>query len=89
MDATTAFCIEFYDDALAPRFPKGTRAFFKPTTHACDAAVVLVEHGGQRMVRYLRPGPNGQQAAALNPAFPTLERFRVEAVMFMVQESSI
>lgn len=90
MDALTGFCVEFNDDALAPKFPKGTRAFFRPTTHAHDRAVVIVEQGGQRLVRYLRPNGNGEQeAAALNPAYRDFKNFRVEAVMCMVQQSSI
>jgi hypothetical protein len=89
MEHSTPFCVEFNDDAMAPKFPRGTRAFFTPTTYAGDRCVVIVEHEGRRMVRFLRHGPKGREAAALNPAFRELQQFRVEAVMCMVQQSCI
>lgn len=89
MDLTSLYCVEFQDDAMAPNFPKGTRAFFRPATHADDRSVVLLEHAGQHLVRYLRRARGGQEAAAVHPAHPTLDEFRIEAVMCMVQQSKI
>jgi len=89
VDLHSLYCVEFPDDALAPRLPAGTRAFFRPTRHADDNYVVLVEHDGNRLVRFLRQGPCGREAVALNPAYCPMRNFRIEGVMCMVQQSKI
>ncbi|WP_457443795.1 S24 family peptidase [Roseateles sp. P5_E4] len=83
------YCVEFPDDALAPHYPRGTRAFFKPASHADDFSVVVVRHDDQHLVRYLRRGRNGQEAAALDRSFAPLQDYQVEAVMCLVQQSRI
>lgn len=89
MELHSLYCVELADDALAPRFPRGTRAFFRPASHAENESVVVVEHNGSRSVRFLRQGSAGLEAAALNPAYASLHSFRVEGVMCMVQQSKI
>ena len=89
MDLNSLYCVEFPDDALAPQFPRGTRAFFKPASHADDRSVVLVCHDGQHFVRYLSRGHDGQEAAATNAEYKALHDYRVEAVMHLVQLSSV
>lgn len=89
MELHSLYCVELADDALAPRLPRGTRAFFRPAAHAEHESVVVVEHDGCRSVRFLRQGPTGLEAAAINPAYAPLRGFRGEGVMCMVQQSKI
>lgn len=89
MELRNMYCVEFPDDALAPRLPAGTRAFFSPAAHAEQQSVVVVEHDGCRSVRFIRQGPAGLEAAALNPAYAALRSFRVEGVMCMIQQTKI
>jgi Peptidase S24-like len=89
MDLHSLYCVEFPDDALAPRYPRGTRAFFRPASHADDQSVVIVEYGGRHHVRYLRRWHGGQEAAAVNAAYRPLHEYRLEGVMVLVQASTI